>query len=144
MTNRRIVLTDIDMVLAHSEWRANLITSSGWDEFHSRCEEDEPITDMVALMKSLAISGCYLIGVTGRPERFRKPTIKWLADHGCELHEVLFRPNDDFGKAEEVKERLTHKLFDRVLLAFDDDERVVEMYRRNGVTALLVSGRKVG
>lgn len=40
--------------------------------------EDSPIESVISVINSLAISGCQLVFVTGRPDRIYYPTVDWL------------------------------------------------------------------
>lgn len=88
----------------------------------------------------------HIIFVSGREEKYRDKTEQWLEKH---LSPTVFknvrlymRPTGDFRKDDLVKEELYLKNIHgkyNVGFVMDDRNRVVDMWRRNGLTCLQVA-----
>ena len=97
--------------------------NQAWTDFYEACVHDKP----------------------------NKPVVDFLlhAGAGCEissLHELRMRPADSRAPDTELKEEWLHSLppaeRERIVLAVDDRDLVVEMWRRNGVPCLQVASGK--
>lgn len=104
--------------------------------------KDRPIVGMRELLHALA-DNHKLVYVTGRSEKYRKVTDKWLADLHFPAAPLKMRPDkDDETATDQLKERVMLDLAieyqDFVILVLDDDvEGVCEaMYRKHGWTHL--------
>lgn len=133
---RDIVLIDIDGVIAHADWRLPFINTEGWDKFFEEARNDHPIVEMVTLVNCLATFGLNPVGVTTRPQKFSSMTVKWLFEKGVKLVDIMFRPDNDFRPAAELKLLMIERIQSRVLFAIDDDDKVCEAYRSAGITVL--------
>lgn len=84
-----------------------------------------------------------VIFVSGREEKYREKTMAFLLKAGIPIVDGLFmRPTGDFRKDDIVKQ----EIYDRELkgkynvrVVFDDRNRVVDMWRRNGLTCFQVA-----
>ncbi len=143
---RRNVIVDIDRTLSNCFWRDHLINSEGgWDAYHAVMGEDEPVHDVVALVTAMYSSGYNIVGITARPEKYRKATTEWLDKHKVCMDELLMRPDGDFRPTTEVKKQLASERFyvpSAVAFVIDDREDIVTMFRGMGVTALQVFARQ--
>ncbi len=97
---RSIILCDIDHVISNAFWRDPMIDNSRtsndeWDEYHSSSIHDDPDYDMRQIVNTLAVTFT-IIGLTSRPEKWRKLTMDWLVTHDIILHDILMRPNDNY------------------------------------------------
>lgn len=148
------ILVDIDGTLADCTHRLHFIKDKpkNWPAFFDACGGDTPIKTVIALVHSLR-TGCptavpignRLIFCSGRPERTRAMTVRWLLDqsllakppgeegHG---HPLYMRADNDFREDSIIKRELLAQIraagFDPVL-AVDDRQRVVDMYRAEGI-----------
>lgn len=80
--------------------------------------------------------------VTGRMEKHRDLTVRWLiANRIFNNAKLYMRADDDFRSDEIVKEEILHKHIgvENVFCVFDDRKRVVDMWRRNGLMCLQVA-----
>src|SRR4051812_48533865 len=96
MTNRKIVLVDIDHTISNAFPRDGMIGNTTWDEYHGAAPDDEPLHDMVKLVNALHDAGYYLVGLTARPAKWRNMTLCWLIKHGVVLDELLMRPDEAY------------------------------------------------
>ena len=80
--------------------------------------------------------------MSGRPDTYKGPTIDWLMDNHVEWDNIYMRAADDYREDSIVKEELyMQKVNGRynVLCVLDDRDRVVDMWRRLGLTCFQVA-----
>lgn len=143
MIGRNVVLCDIDHTISDAFWRDNMIGGpGGWDAYHACSVDDAPLNDMIDLINTLQPT-YRLIGLTARPEKWRKLTMDWLLRHGVMLDGLLMRADDAFHPAPALKTELVLSKFNLNEIAFilDDREDVIAAFRALGVTALQVHAR---
>ena len=83
-----------------------------------------------------------IVVVSGRQERSRKVTLDWLEDHGIPFNELHMRPTGDNRPDQMIKEEILDvQLLPRyeVVGVLDDRQKVVDMWRRNGLTCFQVA-----
>jgi len=139
-SERPLVVVDIDGVVADVSHRLHLLDGHPrrWEDFFAAAATDPPLAEGVALVRGLPAEHglCWL---TGRPERNRELTERWLIEQGLPDRPLLMRADRDHRPAREAKRahlralRRTH----RIALVVDDDPAVVEMVRTEGLTPLL-------
>jgi len=137
----RTILTDIDGTLANTRWRDVLIGTVNWDEYHDKSQYDDPYLNMISIIRALHECEYYIVGVSSRPEKFRKLTMDWLLKHRVPLDQLLMRPNDNHQASPELKTYLVSRTlggFDDVAFVFDDREDVIAAFRARGVDGLQV------
>lgn len=145
---RDVILLDIDHTIADAFWRDPMIGGS-WDEYHSASASDKPISDVVDMVVALGSSGFTIIGLTARPEKWRKLTMEWLISHQVPMDELLMRDASDFRPSREMKPALAlarfgghYGLTNTVAFIIDDREDVCAAFRGLGVTALQTYARR--
>jgi hypothetical protein len=140
-----LAVFDVDGVLADVAHRRHHLTGAhrSWDAFFAAAGDDPPLGVGVALALRAQASGHEVVYLSGRPERLRRLTERWLARNGLPPGQVLLRPDDDHSPAARLKlaalRRLTRR--DDIALFVDDDSWVVDV-----VTAArppMVAGRIV-
>ena len=120
----------------------------GWDAYHAASPQDEPIHDMMMLTNALHCQGWTIIGLTARPEKWRRITNDWLVNHFIKMDELLMRPDEAFHPAPELKVQLAQERFpgdqlkDQVAFLLEDREDVCEAFHKIGITTLQVRGRQ--
>jgi hypothetical protein len=138
------VVFDLDGTLADCSHRLQYAQSKQWDEFHSHSTEDDVIIRVADLLVSLAATADIVI-LTGRPEKYRAATQKWLEESNIALFcdELIMRPDDDWSSDGEMKIKALEKKFgskeevlNNVWLVLDDRDSVVEALRNYGLTVL--------
>jgi len=133
-----ILITDIDGVLASDSWRRYLLPD--WNEYHRMSIDDEPNRIMVNLINMVIRDGqSQVIGLTGRPEKWRQLTNTWLLRHDIMLDDIIMRPDDDFKSSPEFKlEALRGFYTPASTLIIDDREDVATALRGAGYTVLTI------
>lgn len=149
MIRRRLIICDLDGVLADERWRRNYANSGMWEAYHSRCPQDHPNWDFLFMVRGLGFSeNCdyNVVYLTGRDERFRAETLGWLAQHEAPGAVLLMRPKDNYEKTSKMKLDLLAREFgedwaQQVAFVIDDDERNCEAFSSAGVSVLRASPR---
>jgi phosphoglycolate phosphatase-like HAD superfamily hydrolase len=130
---------DLDNTLADTAHRQHFLECRprDWDGFFAAAPADPPLAEGVALALERA-GECEIVYLTGRPERCRRATLDWLAEHGLPEGRVHMRGNADRRPARftklEILRRLARDREVRVLV--DDDELVCDDARRAGFTVM--------
>lgn len=144
MTDRTpCYIFDIDGTLADIRHRLHLIEKApkDWDAFHDACVDDAPIEHMCELTRLLARVKP-IIYVSGRSDRIRNRTLQWLIDKGCARGRLYMRRHEDHRDDDILKAEILAVIradgFEPCLV-FDDRDRVVSMWRANGVPCAQVA-----
>jgi hypothetical protein len=145
---RDVILLDIDHTIADAFWRDPMIGGS-WDEYHAASVDDKPIADVVDMVVALDKAGFTIIGLTARPEKWRKLTMDWLISHQVPMDELWMRDPSDFSPSKIMKPALAlanfgghYGLTQKVAFIIDDREDVCAAFRGLGVTALQTYARR--
>ena len=112
----------------------------------SKAEEDLinlPIANILEVYDNQKLYDISLILLSGREERFRKATERWLKKYKITNYKALYlRKNKDFRKDYVIKREIYDKQikdkFD-VLFVLEDRDQVVKMWREIGLTCLQVA-----
>lgn len=146
------IVFDLDSTLSDPSHRLHLIdrTREGgpdWDQFFSLCHLDKPHRHVLHVLADLRHSGHWIEIWTGRSEAVRDATIDWLRRH--ELEWVGFRPDylrmrpaGDHTPGPELKRAWLNeaRLWGRAPeLVFEDDPKVVAMWRAEGIPCFQVA-----
>jgi hydroxymethylpyrimidine pyrophosphatase-like HAD family hydrolase len=141
-----IYIVDIDGTLADPRHRLHFIEQKprDWDAFFAACQEDSPITDVIATVRALErVAQIFL--ATGRSEVCRLQTVNWLNRHvGIAYSWLLMRREGDHREDNIVKSEMLDRILDVRQLkdiagVFEDRKQVVDMYRKRGLTVFQVA-----
>lgn len=143
---RNCIICDIDHCLSDAAWRDGML-GGPWDDYHAASVDDKPATDICTLLDMLRGNGIQVIGLTSRPEKWRKMTMEWLVKHGIFMDDLLMRPDANFENSGPLKVNLAQAYFgdslgERVLFVLDDRDDVVAGFAALGITSLQVMGRR--
>ena len=134
-----IVIFDIDGTLADVSERLHHIRKKpkDWDAFFRGIPQDKAIHSMVRLCNMLYASGVKILLCTGRREKDRAETVKWLARQGVNYHELILRPDGDRRSDVLVKREMLAGIDrSKILFVVEDRSGVVEMWRSEGLVCL--------
>lgn len=106
-----------------------------------KCESDllnEPVAELLKMVKK---TGRKIIIASGRSDKYKPHTMRWLRYHGVEYDELLMRKEGDFRQDAIVKKEILDDILTRynVFFTVDDRDQVVNMWRENGLTCLQVA-----
>lgn len=142
---------DIDGCIADSSRRvAAYITTAkatgtkiNWPAFFDNMENDPPIQPVLDIAEALDNAGYEIVFCTGRPAQYMHQTMKWLNAHipwrEDDQYRLLMRPENVFINDDILKQGMLATLRNAGLtveLAFDDRQRILRMYQREGVVAI--------
>lgn len=146
-----LYIFDIDGTIANVRHRLHILDEvqgdEKWDQFYALCDQDSPKHNVIALMSELRKTSDIWF-FTGRPERLRIKTVQWLIHNAfipaTQLEtELMMRPDDDHRPDDELKQDWYKGMLDvdrdRLVGVFEDRDRVVAMWRREGVQCYQVA-----
>lgn len=137
-------LFDIDGTLADVSHRLSHIQKKpkDWDAFFAACVDDPPIHHMCNLAEDLINAGRYVVFVSGRSDRVRAETLTWLHKN-VGVSRTLYMRKDGDHRLDNIVKR---ELLDQIradgyepIMAFDDRDQVVKMWREAGVPCAQVA-----
>jgi hypothetical protein len=134
------VVIDLDGTLADVRHRLPLIQRDApdYDAFFAAVGGDDLHDWCRSLMVALADDYRVVI-VSGRPERTRAATEEWLKRHDVPYHELhLVRSERELYTPDQELKRRWLKSYgvERILFAVDDRQKVVNMWRDEGIVCL--------
>lgn len=111
-----------------------------YDSFNDSLELDAPNANLVKICQ--ALSEIYPIYIcTGRNVKFRERTEQWLCNNDIPYCELMMRPCGNEESDAVVKKRMLDaiKRTCNIVAVFDDKEKVVNMWRENGILCCQVA-----
>lgn len=130
----KAVICDLDGTLA---------LHNGRDPYDaSTCDEDLVNTPVAEAIWKYGRDGYEILFTSGREDKFRSQTMKFLARAGIPCYQLFMRATDDKRKDHVVKRELYEKHIEgnyNVEAVFDDRQRVVDMWRDIGLTVFQVA-----
>jgi FMN phosphatase YigB (HAD superfamily) len=134
---KKAVIFDIDGTLADNSHRLHFLKGKkNWELFFSGLENDTLIRETAELFKELCATKKYdMLLVSGRPNRYKVKTEKWLRLNGIYYQELFLRGDNDKRPDYIVKQEMLGEIRKNysVEFAFDDKPQVVEMWKKNGI-----------
>jgi acid phosphatase class B len=144
-----IIVVDIDGTIAKvSEERFAFLQQErkDWDKFYEMCFQDEPIQEIIDLVKMYYNYGYYVVFCTSRRESIREITNEWLKLHFSQdlltKSKLLMRPDKDHSKDYVLKPRLLkqHNIpLEDIKIILEDRNEMVKKYREMGLRVLQVA-----
>lgn len=115
-----------------------------WDAFHAACVDDTPIPQIIGVLDALYQSiGAHIWIWSGRSDSVMEHTKTWLKLHCPYWTRLKMRDHGDYTPDDQLKESWLKAMNPedraRLVMAFDDRDRVVNMWRRNGVICAQVA-----
>ena len=148
---KKTVIFDLDGTLALIDQRREISTKENgkmdWDIFFDpkNIEFDLPNHSVIEMAKMLKEQGHSIVIFSGRSKVTKIATMEWLDRFGVP-HDVLkMRPDNSefkFMPDDKLKQHWLDQLFpvkDNILCIFDDRDKVVKMWRDNGLTTFQVA-----
>jgi len=140
------VICDIDGTLADVEHRRHFVQGKKKDftAFYDAMGDDTPMIPIIGLVNMYMLNSWPVLLCTGRPERYREITEKWLDTIGLLRYEALYmrREDEEYTPDYQVKLVMLKQIRDEGYhpeIAIDDRNQVVEMWRSEGLTCLQVA-----
>lgn len=143
---RELVIFDLDGTIALNDHRQHLVQKpkgqKEWNKFFDLCEFDIPNRPVIYTLSALEKAGFYCHIWSGRTDRVRGITERWLEANGLEFIPLKMRPQDDHQSDVSLKQSwLNASLSEgrKPIMTFDDRNSVVEMWRSNGIPCFQVA-----
>lgn len=142
------LVIDIDGTLARIDHRRQHVAGKArnWPAFFGAMQDDELNAWCAGIASTYREKGYKIVLCSGRPEKYRAVTEEWLARHGVGYDVLLMRADllaegegNDYRADDIVKEEIYERDIKgkyNVLFVIDDRKRVVDMWRRKGLTVL--------
>lgn len=140
-----IIAFDLDGTLCNIEHRLHLIKGEkkDWPAFFRACVDDNPVMPLLDTAKALIASGYEVEIWSGRSDAVRAETVAWLDKYFRRYmyRGLRMRKDGDYRADDVVKGEWLDALLpqDRPVLAFDDRQRVVNMWRSRGIQCCQVA-----
>jgi phosphoglycolate phosphatase-like HAD superfamily hydrolase len=142
VSEQPLAVFDIDGVLADVTHRLHHLESrpKDWDAFFAAAPLDPPLARGLELAQQAA-ADCEVVYVTGRPERCRRDTERWLRRHDLPEGRLVMRASRDRRPARTAKPELLAELARgrTVAVVVDDDPQVCDAYEAAGWRVLRAS-----
>ena len=147
----KTVIFDLDGTLADIETRRGIsIKENGkmdWDIFFdpNNISLDTPNRPVITMARLLKESGHRIVILSGRSKVTKDATRDWLKQFDVPFDVLKMRPDNKefkFMPDDQLKKLWLDQLFpntDDVLCVFDDRDKVVKMWRENGLSCLQVA-----
>ena len=141
-----IVIFDLDGTLALIDERRALAAKPNgkidWKTFFDpeNIHLDKPNIPVVTMFNLLQKEGYTMVILSGRDAISKRETLNWLQTNGIDFDELRMRPQGSFTPDDILKKQWLDELgADRVFCVFDDRDKVVQMWRDNGLTCFQVA-----
>jgi hypothetical protein len=133
---RDCIVVDMDSTLC-----ANLTRRPFYEgDWKEKLIYDTPLAGPISIVRAQKMTGtCDVIILTGRREDGREATEEWLKTYNVPYDRLFMRGANDYTKGDAFKEKILETFIlpkYNVLFAMDDDNKCVQMYRRNGLICL--------
>lgn len=134
------VVVDLDGTLANVEHRLHLVKREkpDFDAFYAAVAGDGVNEWCARLMASMSVAGYDVVIVSARRQECEAATRKWLERNAIPFTDLrLLRPDGDSTPDQELKRAWLRAYGkENVLFVVDDRQKVVDMWREEGVTCL--------
>ena len=147
----KTVIFDLDGTLALIDDRRALATKDNgkmnWDVFFDpkNIDLDLPNHGVIAMAQTLKAAGHRIIIFSGRSKRTKDVTKAWLDKFDVPFDVLKMRPTSKdfmFMPDDKLKQMWLDSLFtdkSDIICVFDDRQKVVDMWRDNGLTCMQVA-----
>ena len=154
MNKNKWIIFDLDGTIADIDVRRKFCTKDNgkmdWDLFFDprNIALDTPNTPVIETLKVFAKTGHKIAIFSGRSESTKDATIDWLNVHGVKFDMLKMRPTNHpfkFMPDEKLKSDWFGEIFANdiddaeVMCVFDDRQKVVDMWRANGISCFQVA-----
>ena len=147
----KTVIFDLDGTLALIDDRRAISTKDNgkmdWDTFFDpkNIQLDKPNWPVILMAQTLKKAGHRIVIFSGRSKATKDATKDWLNDLDIPFDVLKMRPTDGglkWMKDDLLKKKWLDDLFpntDDIICVFDDRDKVVQMWRDNGITCFQVA-----
>ena len=143
------IIFDVDGTLMNITHRRHYVTSrpKNFPAFRAATKDDTPIPHVFDMAKMLKAAGHRIIISSGRNRSDQAITTQQLRGQGLMFDALYMRENGDNQPDDKLKEKMLAQMredgYDPTI-AYDDRNRVVDMWRKNGLKVHQVVSREEG
>lgn len=150
--NRSLYIFDLDGTLALIEHRQHFIDRSQkkqhWKSFYEACDKDLPNIPVISILNMLLQQEFDVQIWSGRSSIVRGKTLDWIAGHtqlsrAAADDALTMREEGDSTPDNQLKQSWLNRMLiedrDRLVAVFDDRQKVVDMWRANGIVCFQVA-----
>lgn len=135
------VIFDLDGTIANIDHRAHFVRGGrrDWKSFFAACVDDMPNLHVIDTLKAHVSAGHIVRIWSARSDVVRAETEKWLSDYGIDTWRLQhMRAEGDSTPDVELKRYWLNQEYERPDLVYDDRQRVVDMWRAEGIPCFQV------
>jgi hypothetical protein len=145
---KKTVIFDLDGTLALIDKRRALAAKPNgkinWKVFFDpkNIQLDQPNIPVIEMAKIIKAQGHSVVIFSGRDSISKTETINWLNQFGVPFDVLKMRPEGSFTPDDKLKMGWLNQLFPNrndILCIFDDRDKVVKMWREQGLTCMQVA-----
>lgn len=140
---RKALIVDLDGTIALIDHRRHFVAGpkKQWDQFYMACVDDKPNPAVINTVRAFHKEGYLIYIFSGRSKIVQVETIRWLKIHEVPYFRLLMREANDYTPDEILKLRWLNELDlrGRVEFVMDDREKVVQMWRAQGLVCFQVA-----
>jgi hypothetical protein len=140
------IIFDLDGTLALIDERRQLATlpngKLNWDVFFApeNIKLDKPNVPVITSFIALRDLGFRMVILSGRDEISEYETVEWLSENNINFDDLKMRPKGTFTPDDVLKKQWLDELgAENIFCVFDDRDKVVKMWRDNGLTCFQVA-----
>lgn len=142
MSARPLYIFDLDGTLALIDHRRHLV--EGRHKDWKACSEDAPNLPVLSIVRALHELGADIWIFSGRSDEVWDETAAWLSQHmAFTFWSLTMRVEGDYTPDEALKRKWLHAMSEedraRLVAVFDDRDKVVKMWRDEGVPCFQVA-----
>ena len=140
-----IVIFDLDGTLALIQHRRPLVEGpkKDWAGFFKACVDDKPYEAVIETYNALRDQGHTMWIYSGRSDEVEQDTVSWLYDNDIEFARLRMRGQGDHQPDEKLKMAWLKRDFPidykSLLCVFEDRDRMVKMWRNEGIPCFQVA-----
>lgn len=143
----KYIVCDLDGTLSLTEHRQHFLDQSppDWDGFFMACGDDLPNWPVVETVRALSdyyenSDEARIVIFSGRSDKAKDITRMWLAEFSVPYHKLRMRQDGDFTPDDQLKQQWLDEIgAENVLFCIDDRQKVVDMWRKQGLTCFQVA-----
>ncbi len=142
-TMKKYAIIDIDGTLTKVGARGECLkpTPPDWDSFYARCGEDDPVKEIVSLVR-LLWKDHFVILCSGRRQSCMMDTRNWMDSNGVPWDQILLRADGDHRHDTDVKPELLKEAcipLSEIAFVLEDRNSMVKKWRELGLVCLQVA-----
>lgn len=144
----KLYIFDLDGTLALTDHRQHFLDGPRgrrrWREYFAACDKDEPNWPVIEMLYMINMMGHDWLIFSGRSDEVREKTLEWLHSYlpipRYDLERRLYmRKAGDYTDDAELKRSWLRALGTRPTAVFDDRDKVVKMWREEGIPCFQVN-----